>query len=209
MIDSLFIETDLPPTLWDLAGVGYAPPDLSGSTLLLIDLQNEYVSGPLALPHAADAIGRATALLLAFRAQGGQVVHVAHAGAAGGVFDRADYRGQIVTSVAPREGEAVVEKTAPNAFVGTDLEARIAPDRPLVIAGFMTHNCVASTARAAFERGFQVIVAHDACATRPLPDLDGGVLPAKALHQATLIGLADRHIHARTVKALVNRRAEA
>jgi hypothetical protein len=38
------------------------------------------------------------------------VFHIAHKGAAGGLFDRAAERGQIVAELAPQPGETVVEK---------------------------------------------------------------------------------------------------
>ena len=56
----------------------------------------------------------------------------------------------------------------------------------LVIAGFMTHMCVSSTARAALDLGYKATVAADAAATRDLPDPMGGVISADALHRAAL-----------------------
>ena len=41
------------PTLLELAGVISAPPSLAEAMLVLIDYQNEYLEGPLALPDAA------------------------------------------------------------------------------------------------------------------------------------------------------------
>ena len=40
--------------------------------------------------------------------------------------------------------------------------------KKLVLAGFMTHMCVSSTARAALDLGFQTTVPADASATRDL-----------------------------------------
>lgn len=60
----------------------------------------------------------------------------------------------------------------------------------VVVAGLMTHACVAGAARDAVPLGYQVIVAEDACATR---DIDGreGVVPHATLHRATLAALDD------------------
>ena len=74
----------------------------------------------------------------------------------------------------------------------TDLAERIGPaGSPLIIAGFMTHMCVSSTARAALDLGYPVIIPGDACATRSLPTPDGEIAAAD-VHRAELAALADR-----------------
>jgi Isochorismatase family len=57
--------------------------------------------------------------------------------------------------VAPRGDETVIVKQFPNCFVQTDLDDRLKAlsARDLVLAGFMTHMCVNSTARGAFNLG--------------------------------------------------------
>lgn len=109
------------------------------------------------------------------------------------MFDRAGHRGQIITEVSPIDGEAIVEKTLPNGFARTTLAEEVgAPAGPLIVLGFMTHNCVSATARAALDLGHAVTVVADASATRALPTPSGGVISAEALHEAELAGLADR-----------------
>lgn len=183
-----------PKTLLDLAGRVIPLPRFAEATLLLIDYQNEYVAGPLALPDAEAAIARTVPLLAAVRAAGGRVVHVAHAGHAGGPFDRRAERGAIVEALTPLPGEPVVEKQAVSAFFGTDLSEELGDlaTRPLIVAGFMTHNCVSSTVRDAGDRGATLVVAHDACATRALPDTQGRTVPAEVVHAVSLVGLGDR-----------------
>jgi nicotinamidase-related amidase len=175
------MTTALPPTLLDLAGRKIALPRLADAVLVLIDLQNEYRSGPLALPGVDAAVAAAASLLSAVRAAGGRVVHVAHAGRAGGPFDRAQPRGGFVEAVAPRGG-------------GTDLATHlpVPGDATVIVAGLMTHNCVSSTVRVAGDLGHRLVVAHDACATRALPGPGGGVVDAETLNRAALAGLGDR-----------------
>lgn len=62
----------------------------------------------------------------------------------------------------------------------------------MLIAGYMTHNCVDSTAREAFHRGWRVGVVADASATRDLPGPDGSTIAAATVHAAVLAGLGDR-----------------
>lgn len=183
-----------PKTLLELSGADLTPPTLSDSCLVLIDIQNEYRAGPLALPDAEPAIEAAASLLARARASGAAVFHVAHKGRAGGLFDREAARGAIVDSLAPLANEPVIEKALPNAFAGTDLQARLAASgrTNLVLAGFMTHMCVSSTARAALDLAFRTTIAADACATRDLPDGRGGTLAARTIHEVALAELSDR-----------------
>ncbi len=62
----------------------------------------------------------------------------------------------------------------------------------LIIAGFMTHMCVSTTARAALDLGIPCSVVADTCATRDLPDAEGGVLRGRDLHRMELVALSDR-----------------
>ena len=180
-------------TLFALAGIVPPPARLADAVLILIDYQNEYLSGPLALVGADAAVLQAASLLEAARKAGARVVHVAHRGAPGGFFDRAAERGAIIAALAPRDGEPVVEKPRPNAFSGTNLGEFVgAAGSSVVIAGFMTHNCVSSTARAALDLGLSITIVADACATRDLP-LAGEVVSAAEIHRAELAALADRH----------------
>lgn len=181
-------------TLLDLAGAAYAPASLRDACLVLIDMQNEYCAGPVAAADAESAIDAAKELLSAARSCGAPVFHVVHKGRPGMLFDRDAKRGQIITAVAPLPDEAVIEKPFPNAFAGTDLHDRLSAigRKNIVLAGFATHMCISSTARAAVDHGYRATVAADACAARDLPDGNGGVVPASTVHHVALVELSDR-----------------
>jgi nicotinamidase-related amidase len=184
----------VPKTLLQLAGADLSLPRLSDAALVLIDLQNEYLAGPLALPDAHAAIANAAKLLTRARNNGASIIHVAHNGKPGSLFDRAAERGAIVSALAPVAGEPVVEKELPNAFAGTDLQARLATSgrKNIILVGFMTHMCVSSTARAALDLGFRVVIDASSCATRDLPDGRGGTIGAATVHDVALVELSDR-----------------
>jgi bifunctional isochorismate lyase / aryl carrier protein len=61
----------------------------------------------------------------------------------------------------------LIEKTQYDAFHGTDLEQRLRRRgvETLILCGMMTHLCVETSARAAFVRGFRVVIPVDAVAT--------------------------------------------
>ena len=198
--------TAAPKTLLELSGADLRPPRLREAVLVLIDLQNEYLAGPIALPDAVSAIANAGKLLARAREAGTPVIHIAHKGRPGGLFDRTADRGAIVSALTPQPHEPVVEKGLPNAFAGTDLQARLAAigRKDIILAGLMTHMCVSSTARAGLDLGFRITIDADSCATRDLPDGRGGAIAAATIHEVALAELSDRFaIIARGVDALV------
>ncbi|MEU6930961.1 cysteine hydrolase family protein [Streptomyces sp. NPDC046374] len=179
-------------TLRDLNGFDPTPASLAGATLLLIDYQNTYTRGVMELDGWETALDSAAGLLARARAAGAKVVHVINDGGEGTPYDIRTEIGQIHPRVAPVEGETVVVKTVPDAFVGTDLAEHLdaADTKDLVVAGFMTHMCVAFTTAAAFLRGDRPTVVADACATRPLGTAAGEVT-AEELHRGALATIGD------------------
>jgi len=180
-------------TLRQLVGLADEPAAMAESTLIMIDCQNTYTQGVLELEGVQPALDQAGELLDRARSARIPVVHIMHDGGKGSPFDIRDHIGQIVDRVAPREGELVIVKTFPNAFTGTDLDERLAaaPGKDLVLAGFMTHMCVNSTARGAFNLGYRPTVVAGATATRALPGPDGKLVSAPALQSASLAGISD------------------
>jgi len=184
-----------PKTLLEMAGAPAAPSSFSDAAVVMIDCQREYVDGKLALPGVGPALEEGAALLEAARAAGAPIVHVAHHGPkGGGMFDPSTEFAAIDPLVAPADGEALVIKGKPNAFADTDLDARLKDlgRKEIVVAGFMSHMCVSSTVRAALDLGYRATVVDRAVATRDLPDGQGGVLTAAALHRASMVALSDR-----------------
>jgi len=161
---------------------------------VLIDLQYEYLAGPIALPDARAAIANTAKLLARARAAGTSIFHVAHKGRPGGLFDRSAERGAIVDELTPLANEPVIEKGLPNSFAGTDLAARITATgrKEIILAGLMTHMCISSTARAGLDLGYRITVDADSCATRDLPDGRGGSIAAATVHEVALAELSDR-----------------
>ena len=179
-------------TLRELNGFEQTPASLAHSTLLMIDYQNTYTRGVMELTDWESALKSAAALLAQARSQGAKIIHVINDGGAGTPYDIRAEIGQIHASVAPINGEPVVVKTAPNAFVNTTLgtEVDAAGYKSLIIVGFMTHMCVTFTAEGAFLRGNAPTIVADACATRPLQTSVAAVSAAQLQHSA-LATIAD------------------
>ena len=181
-----------PQTLLQLSGRSYAPATLANATLLVIDAQEEYRSGAMALPNLQPALDEITRLIALARESGTPVVHVHHLGITGGLFDPQGLRGQIMPEAAPQQGEAVVAKRLPNAFAGTELHELLQQrgHLDLIVCGFMTHSSVSTTVRAAKDYGYRCTLVDKACSTRDLPT-DDGVVDAAQVHRIEMTILAD------------------
>ena len=73
----------------------------------------------------------------------------------------------IHDAVSPQEGEPVVTKRAVSAFAGSDLEKLLqtAGMTTLILSGVATNFVVEGTAREASDRGYNVVVVGDCCAS--------------------------------------------
>jgi nicotinamidase-related amidase len=181
-----------PTTLRTLAGLPSSPPSLADSTLVMIDCQNTYTRGVMELDGVQDALDEAAKLLERARSAGIPIVHIEHDDGDGSLYDIRAEIGQIVDRVAPQGDETVIVKNFPNSFVQTDLDERLraAGAGNLLLVGFMTHMCVNSTARGAFNLGYAPTVVASATATRALPG-PTGVVPSDALQAASLAAISD------------------
>jgi nicotinamidase-related amidase len=165
--------------------------------LLIIDIQRDYFPGgayPLVEPEAAAKAARK--VLDTFRNDGRPVLHLKHVwDAPDATFMRPGTDGvEIHPSVAPADGEPVIEKAEPNGFLGTDLQAQLSAGGidSLVVVGMMSSMCVDATVRAGADLGLTMTVVHDGCAA---PDLDFGDthVPGAVVHAAFMAALADTY----------------
>ena len=143
------------------------------TALLVIDFQKDHFpGGKHPLVHALEAAKKAYMILQCFREHGGHHIHIQHISRKpdAAFFISGDRGTDIHDSVAHFEGEPIVYKHEPNAFLNTELLELLKSweIERLVVCGMMTHLDVDATVRAASEFGFQVVVAEDACATRDL-----------------------------------------
>ncbi|HEX8989992.1 MAG TPA: cysteine hydrolase family protein [Rhodocyclaceae bacterium] len=177
------------------------------TALVVIDIQNDYFPGGKLIVEAADeAAANAARLLADFRSHGRPVVHVQHLTrrANAGFLMPGTAGAEIHAAVAPIGGETVVVKHFPNSFRETTLleELHRVGARQLVVAGMMTHMCIDTTVRAAFDLGFRVVLAHDACATRSLR-FGETIVPAAQVHASFVAALDGLFAEARRVADLV------
>ncbi len=151
--------------------------------LVAIDLQRGIVASPTA-PRPAEEVVRNAALLAdAQRSQGGLVVLVRvtprpdgkdalrptlDPGAPQPAVPRDADWAEIVPELAVQPGDLVITKRQWGAFYGTelDLQLRRRAIRTVVLCGISTNIGVESTARDAYERGYDQVFVEDAMAAR-------------------------------------------
>ena len=82
-------------------------------------------------------------------------------------------------------------KYFPSAFRGTELEEMLKSRgvSEVIICGAMTHMCIDTTTRAAFDLGFTCHVISDACATKDL-EFNGEIVKAKDVQNAFMAALS-------------------
>ena len=94
---------------------------------------------------------------------------------------RGNHEHEILDALAPRPGEAVLNKTTMSAFHSSGFErlVRAWGVEQLVFTGISTNSCVEGTARDAVDRGFRGLLVEDGCGAA-----------SQSLHDATCANFA-------------------
>lgn len=170
------------------------------SALLVLDMQRYFLEPQFHafIPSAPAIIPGINRLIAAFKAARRPVILTRHLNTAENAGNMGRWWTRIITAEDPAgeihpamhlENCVILTKTRFDAFFGTELYAllRSADVQSLVITGVMTHICCDSTARSAFQHGFDVFFTVDGTATYN-----------SVLHEASLVTLA--HACARPVR---------
>jgi nicotinamidase-related amidase len=182
-----------PQTLREVAGLSTTPARLKDAALIMVDLQNTYREGVMRLEGVEEALVQARRVLHRARELSRPVIHIRHDAGVGSPYDVTALIGQIADMAAPLDGELVITKQYPNSFLHTPLDEELKRlgIGNVVVTGFMTHACINSTARGAFNLGYHATIVANATATRDLPAADGGVVPAEHVQAASLAAAGD------------------
>lgn len=150
--------------------------------LLVIDIQNFYFPGGRAeLVDPAAAAEKAAIAIAHARSENQPVIFVQH---------KAPEGMEINDIVKPLQGETIFVKEDVNSFLNTGLDSHLRnlSVDTLVVCGMQTHMCVEAAVRAAHDLGYNVILLHDACATRNLK-YENREVTASDVHASTLATL--------------------
>ena len=146
--------------------------------LVVIDVQNEYVSGnlPIEYPPVERSLANIGRAMDAAHAAGVPIVVVQQDAPTGSpLFAKGSPGWALHTVVVERPHDHHVHKTLPSAFPETDLAGWLAARGvdTLTIVGFMTHNCDASTIVHAVHQGLTVEFLADATGAVPYENAAG------------------------------------
>lgn len=182
-----------------------------GDALVIVDMQNDFVTGRLAVPQGAEVVGPlnraidafgARGLLVvttrdwhppdhcSFQAQGGSWPPHCVAGTAG-----ADY---VPDLRLPGNAVHVLKATTPEAdaysgFQGTDLASDLHARgiRRLIVGGLATDYCVLNTVRDGIDLGFEVVVLSDAMRAVNVKPGDGVKAETEMQHHGAQLATVD------------------
>lgn len=162
-------------------------PTAPRRALLVIDVQNEYVTGnmPIEYPPVETSLRRIGQAMEAARAADIPVVVVQHDAPEGSpIFARGSHGWQLHPVVAERRADLVINKTMASVFTGTGLGEWLKAREidTVTIAGYMTHNCDAATIYHASHQGLTVEFLSDATGALPYVNA-GGKVSAEEIHR--------------------------
>ena len=160
--------------------------------LLVVDVQIAFVQGPSAVPGHATLRPVVELLLDKARSAWTPVIFLQNDGPPGALDEPLQPGWRL--HFAPLSGEVVIRKTEDDGFDGTNLDAILIAFgvKNLVICGVLSEMCVAATARGALERGYGVLLPHDAHATYDVPAGPGSQgVPAALASRAAEWSLGD------------------
>ena len=164
--------------------------------VVVIDVQNEYVTGNLRIeyPPVQQSLAYIARAMDAAQAEGIPVIVVQNrAPATAPLFAHGSDGWQLVPEVASRHRDHWVEKSLPGALTETDIVQWVKERGidTLTLVGYMTHNCVASTAVDALHQGFTVEYLPDASGTVSYRN-EAGFASAEDIHRVYGVVLHSR-----------------
>jgi len=171
-------------------------PPMSRRALIVIDVQNEYVTGnlPIEYPDVNESLANIGLAIDAANAHDVPVVVVQNfAPSTSPLFARGSAAAELHDVVANRPRAHYVEKSMPSAFTGTDLGGWLAAREidTIVVAGYMTHNCDDSTVRHAVHAGLSVEFLCDATGAVPYENRAGRA-SAEEIHRVFSVVMQSR-----------------
>jgi nicotinamidase-related amidase len=157
--------------------------------LLVIDVQNEYFTGKLPIKYPENAFNNILIAMNIAKFQKIPIVLIQHTNPSyASTFANGTDGWEIHSQIASKHHDRLIEKTLPGSFTETNLEDYLKQNNidTITIAGFMTQMCCDTTARQAFELGFNVEFLSDATGTLDVFNY-AGYVSAEELHRSILI----------------------
>jgi nicotinamidase-related amidase len=144
---------------------------MSDTALLIIDMQLGNFSEPDPIYKGDELLEKVKSLIAKARSAQTPIVYIQNNGGSGDPDEYGTPGWKIHPSMAPLEGDIVVQKKTPDAFHETNLHRKLESReiRKLVIAGLQTEYCIDTTCRRASSLGYDVTLVKDANSTWDSP----------------------------------------
>jgi len=175
---------------------------VTATALLVVDMEEDFVRGPMAVAGAEELAQRLAPLVAAAREAGALVVFVTQALRAEdlGPLKRYDaiHEGsggvQVVAELGAQPSDCFLVKRRFGAFLGTDLDLllRSRGITRVVICGVSAHVCCDTTVREAFQLGYDAVYVVDGVSMGDLPDLGWGAITAADAQRVVATTIAHR-----------------
>jgi nicotinamidase-related amidase len=163
------------------------------TALVIIDVQNDYFpNGKKELSGSMDAVKNIQAVINHCRSKKYKIIYIQHIASKPNApfFVEGTDGIEIHESIRPQDTDEIIVKHFPNSFRETSLKEYVAENQitDLVFVGMMTHMCVDTTVRAAFDLGYTNTLIADCCATLDL-SYNNETVQAKEVQNAFLAAL--------------------
>ncbi len=155
--------------------------------LLVIDVQEGMYTAGGPVHNGQELLENLQELIQKCRSHEIPVIYVQHNGPKGHPLEKGTPEWNVHSTIAPKDGDIVIEKETPDAFYKTDLR-QVLQDMKiehLILSGMQTEYCVDTTTRSAFSEGYKVTLVRDAHST-----FDSEQLSAEEIvkHHNTVLG---------------------
>ncbi len=174
---------------------------MTNKAVIIVDMLNDFVTGDLKTERAARIVPNLKKLVEEARKHGVPVVYsndahykndfeVVHKW--GGHAIKGTPGAQIISELAPREEDFIVEKRTYSGFYETGLESLLRSlyggkgVDTVILGGLHTHICVRHTSADAFFRGYKIIIASDGVEAFSQKDHEEGLKYLKEVYNAEI-----------------------
>ena len=181
---------------------------MNDTALLVVDMEEDFVRGPMAVSGAEALAQRLAPLIAAARDAGIIVVFVTQSLRPGDVGPLARFDDvregrvlregtpgvRVVPELGPQPSDSFVVKRRFGAFLGTDLDLLLRTRGVIRVAvcGVSAHVCCDTTVREAFQLGYEPVYLVDGVSMGDLPDLGWGSVSAADAQRVVATTIAHR-----------------
>lgn len=137
------------------------------AALLVVDVQMAMFDETYPVHQGSTLLDQIQTAITRAREVGVPVIYVRHGEGPGEPLARGTEGWHVHPAIAPQAGDLIIDKTTPDSFYGTPLQAELEARgiHRLILTGIQTDLCVDTTCRRAFSLGYKVTLVRDAHST--------------------------------------------